>query len=295
MPIPQQDPSKTAHGITYSKIDVFGRTAAEVLCDLQPNHPWLGAHLDPDLRANNLPRLADWRPLFGQADKAQSHLATNQVGVGDLFLFFGWFRETQWDRRGRLTFRPGAPNIHLLFGWLEVGEVWDVGARPSGPWPAWARYHPHAHTHTHSRELWQSQHDLRCGSQFGRRLGMPVARWGFRALRPAAPTNGTWRPGARTVASARLVLSSHRSPTTDLPQGIMAVETRGPLRFSPQCRQRPRVRTRHQLLPSGTRLGTEYTHRSHSLIAVFGRPPARETGVSRNHVPKQSLGTRKRG
>ena len=31
---------------------------------------------------------------FGQAGAAQTHLENNKVGIGDLFLFWGWFRET---------------------------------------------------------------------------------------------------------------------------------------------------------------------------------------------------------
>ena len=31
---------------------------------------------------------------FGQVGAAQTHLENNKVGTGDLFLFWGWFRET---------------------------------------------------------------------------------------------------------------------------------------------------------------------------------------------------------
>src|SRR5689334_1319956 len=50
------------------------------------------AHLDPDLDPSALPRLPGWRPAFGQTGAAQTHLDHCGVGVGDLFLFFGWFR-----------------------------------------------------------------------------------------------------------------------------------------------------------------------------------------------------------
>ena len=53
------------------------------------------AHLDPDLRANAVAlRAPGWRPIFGQVDEAQSHLCNQGVGKGDLFLFYGLYRET---------------------------------------------------------------------------------------------------------------------------------------------------------------------------------------------------------
>jgi hypothetical protein len=52
-------------------------------------------HLDPDLRANSVAgRMPDWRPIFDQVDQAQTHLCNQGVGKGDLFLFYGLYRET---------------------------------------------------------------------------------------------------------------------------------------------------------------------------------------------------------
>jgi hypothetical protein len=99
------------------------------------------AHLDPDLDANALPRARDWRPVFGQAGAAQSHLARQGVRPGDLFLFFGWFRRCVRED-SRLRYARHAPDLHSLFGWLKVGEVVSVaelGPRDLG----WARRHPH--------------------------------------------------------------------------------------------------------------------------------------------------------
>ena len=102
-------------------------------------------HLDPDLVAAALPRRAGWRPAFGQAGAAQSHLRGQGVGPGDLFLFFGWFRRVENDGGGGWRYVRGDPSVHRLFGWLQIGETIAVGrdpgaARRKRPWLA---AHPH--------------------------------------------------------------------------------------------------------------------------------------------------------
>lgn len=98
-------------------------------------------HLDPDLRAESIPRQAGWLPSFGQSEQAASHLHAQNVGVGDLFLFFGWFRQTggSWPN---LHYERRAPNLHVLFGWLQVGAVLRL-ANPRSLVPSWLHYHPH--------------------------------------------------------------------------------------------------------------------------------------------------------
>jgi hypothetical protein len=98
-------------------------------------------HLDPDLRLESLLRGPGWRPLFGQADQAQRHLENQGVASGDIFLFFGWFRRVE-HRNGRYQFVRGAPDLHVVYGWLEVGDVWLVG-RGEQDVPDWAVMHPH--------------------------------------------------------------------------------------------------------------------------------------------------------
>ena len=88
---------------------------------------------------NAVPRPRDGRPLFGQADAEQTVLSRAGVGIGDLFLFFGWYRRTE-ERDGRNRFVRGAPELHVLWGLLQVDAV---SAVESGPVLAWAEYHPH--------------------------------------------------------------------------------------------------------------------------------------------------------
>lgn len=87
-------------------------------------------HLDPDLTNSLLPRAPGWRPAFGQTSTAQRHLGNCGVGKGDLFLFFGWFREIVQDGNGRWVYRRTAPDLHHLYGWLQVDDIVRLGARP---------------------------------------------------------------------------------------------------------------------------------------------------------------------
>ena len=60
------------------------------------------------------------------------HLINQGVGVGDLFVFFGWFRRTI-EQNGKLTFDPQDEHgRHIVFGWLEVGHVIDSLPLPKG-------------------------------------------------------------------------------------------------------------------------------------------------------------------
>jgi hypothetical protein len=103
-----------------------------------------GTHLDPDLRYDAIPRLSGWKPCFGQVGGPQTHLENMGVGIGDIFLFFGWFSETYYDENeGKILFDPKAPNLHVIFGWLQVGNILKPDLNP-GSIPGWAKDHPHA-------------------------------------------------------------------------------------------------------------------------------------------------------
>ena len=54
--------------------------------------------------------------LFGQCGAAQTHLANRGVGVGDVFLFFGLFREGSGDPH------------HRIFGYQRVEDILDLSA-----------------------------------------------------------------------------------------------------------------------------------------------------------------------
>ena len=110
-----------------------GRLARHALCHLDPD-------LDPKALAERPP---GWRAALGQWGAALGHLRAQGVGVGDVFLFWGLYRDAV-RRRCRWVF--SGPRKHCLFGWLAIGEVLEAGSDGSHctngrPWLA---DHPHA-------------------------------------------------------------------------------------------------------------------------------------------------------
>jgi len=133
-------PDKTSP-VRYQDVTVKGYTLGGLVGDLTRGRvkPAFGAHLDPDLIPHAYSRQPGWRGLFGQAGGEQTVLERAGVGPGDLFLFFGWFRRVE-QHDGGFRFVRGAPDLHVLWGWLQVDTVLTVG---SCPIPTWAEYHPH--------------------------------------------------------------------------------------------------------------------------------------------------------
>jgi len=98
------------------------------------------AHVDPDLNIGCLERKSGWRPLFGQAGTAQGHLMNQNVTVGDIFIFFGWFQESEL-LDGKLVFSRKPEGVHVIFGWLQIEKAMPTGCLDDAP--TWATYHPH--------------------------------------------------------------------------------------------------------------------------------------------------------
>lgn len=86
----------------------------------------MDVHRDPDLYHGLIRRPRNWRPAFGQANGDVTHLEDNGVRKGDLFLFFGWFREIERTRVAGIwkwQYVHGAPDLQVIFGWLQVGDI----------------------------------------------------------------------------------------------------------------------------------------------------------------------------
>lgn len=98
------------------------------------------AHLDPDINAAVRPRPDNWMPIFGQANQAQTHLLNNHVGQGDIFLFFGLFRNVSQNGN---SLKYYGPMLHVIWGYMEIGQVVNITNAQIAGTLAWARSHPH--------------------------------------------------------------------------------------------------------------------------------------------------------
>ena len=89
-------------------------------------------------------RPANWGGAFGQVAAAQGHLANNAIGKGDLFIYFGWFREVE-QVHNKWQFKKDAKDLHVIYGWLYVDEVISVEGNVKNileKYP-WLTHHPH--------------------------------------------------------------------------------------------------------------------------------------------------------
>jgi hypothetical protein len=145
LPIPESSPAPLRR---YGETWYGEHTLGPLVRDLTHGKfgPDSKAHVDPDLDATAIrPRPAGWRPLFGQSGAAERHLRNQGVVEGDVFLFFGWFRRVGQDATtGAYRYVENAPNVHCLFGWLQVAERVAVQGEVV---PSWAHDHPHWQDH----------------------------------------------------------------------------------------------------------------------------------------------------
>ncbi|MFW5634222.1 MAG: hypothetical protein ACOCYR_04945 [Erythrobacter sp.] len=102
--------------------------------------------------------------LFGQCGAAQTHLERQGVGAGDVFLFFGLFRE-----------ESGGEPHHRIFGYLRVAELIPLSA--GAPAELVERGHPHALAmHARNDCIWRGEGRLAARASEALRLTVPGAR-----------------------------------------------------------------------------------------------------------------------
>jgi hypothetical protein len=147
LPIPDR-----AGTVSYDELFYGGHSFGKLVIDLKAKgmtngnemRPLLGsdrAHLDPDLINELRQRKYGWRPAYGQCGKDATVLRQHDVGKGDLFLFFGWFHRCV-TVNGMYHFLVGEPDLHVIFGYLRVGDVILLSDDQA---PDWAKDHPHLH------------------------------------------------------------------------------------------------------------------------------------------------------
>ncbi|CAN5736166.1 hypothetical protein BH10CHL1_BH10CHL1_14130 [soil metagenome] len=138
--IPESDHDCAAP--SYAQIKTGQASLGQLVNELSKGKipPSTAVHLDPDLDAESKPRRAGWKPLFGQASAAEGHLQKCGVQAGDLFLFYGWFRQTEVEN-GAYQYVRDAPDLHVIFGWLQIEQRLSVAQRSAIP--EWALDHAH--------------------------------------------------------------------------------------------------------------------------------------------------------
>ena len=99
------------------------------------------AHLDPDIDPGSLEREPSWRPIFGQRGAAQGHLRNHRIGPGDLFLFYGLFRQAEKEG-SKYRWKKSTAARHIIWGWLQVDDVLEVTPELAEKFN-WMSYHPH--------------------------------------------------------------------------------------------------------------------------------------------------------
>jgi hypothetical protein len=150
------------------------------------------------------PMFHDGRWAFGQTGAAQSHLENNDVGVGDVFLFFGLFASPD-----------GHDRHHRIFGYLQVDEVRRLGGRPSdtdNP-KGFLRRHPH------TIGEWNENNTLYLGLGARARTAHPC----LRLTKPGAPVS-LWTVPAWLKAAG---LTYHANPVRWANDQELHVASRG--------------------------------------------------------------------
>lgn len=199
--IPIHEASGATHSSTrYEHIRRGGLTLGPIVNDLTRGEITAAAytHFDPDLDNGSLcPREPGWRPIFGQGNQGAFTTLQNQgVGIGDLFLFFGWFRQVEL-RNGSYRYKRTATNLHVLFGWLQVGHEMSPVEAIKFPWAA---YFPHCiiprDRRRTERFIYTPPDTLSLPGMTSTMPGAGIFRKyhdGLRLTAPGQPLRGLWR------------------------------------------------------------------------------------------------------
>lgn len=140
-PIPDDENVDT--GVSYSDLRVDqNHTYLDLMEQLGIKKYSYGSsvHLDPDISGSVTHRKhAEWRGIFGQSSAAQAHLSNKKVKEGDLFLFFGWFKDAVRTATGYRY--VNGTHRHIIWGYMQIGEIEPIDK--ARQYDAWKLFHPH--------------------------------------------------------------------------------------------------------------------------------------------------------
>jgi hypothetical protein len=139
LPIPSENSD-----IKYEDLCLFDSIkVSKFITDIIPTNTFEFCHLDPDVREScYYKRPFGWKRNFGQVSSAQTHLENNQIGIGDVFLFFGWFKKAEFvNGKFKYIKDKDYPNgFHAIYSYLQINEIYKPNTSKT---PNWLDYHPH--------------------------------------------------------------------------------------------------------------------------------------------------------
>lgn len=125
LPIPRPCDEVTYDDLEI-KFDEKTMTYSAIISQLRRRYKkkivFTNCHLDPDIRMSVRKNCdySNWNAGFGQSGSALTILDNCKVGENDIFLFFGWFKETTHDKTNQLKYKWGAKDKHIIYGYLQV-------------------------------------------------------------------------------------------------------------------------------------------------------------------------------
>lgn len=128
--------------IKYSELRDKEKSYLQMIQELNPKtriDNKYTCHLDPDIRRDSLRRENHWKGLFGPLSSAQGHLQNQTIKINDIFIFFGWYKQTEYVG-SLLQYVSSAPDLHVIFGYLQIGKIY----KQANEIPDYASYHSHA-------------------------------------------------------------------------------------------------------------------------------------------------------
>ncbi|GMO48147.1 MAG: hypothetical protein Pg6C_10530 [Treponemataceae bacterium] len=137
--------------LSYNDIFFRGKSYDDIIFELSGlGMSYRYAHLDPDIRFGEKKRQEDkksWTATFGQHGAAQTLLENCGVGDGDIFLFFGWFREAEVTKAGTYQYKKPAKDFHAIWGYMKAGGALKTkaGCDSFSETHRDISGHPHAH------------------------------------------------------------------------------------------------------------------------------------------------------
>ena len=222
LPIPTRMPTAT-------KYRDLSPLTAEIASDLSGSalSADRACHLDPDIDRASLAgnRPDGWRGALGQCSSSLSHLRNAGVGADDIFLFWGLYRKCE---RAAIGWRYAGQRFHLIFGWLQVDEVIDLGDDGSHV----LKQYPWLSAHPHVRSGWPRNNAIylarnALGISGGGVPGFGVFRRPIMLTSKHAVTPSTWSVPAWLDPTKGGVGMTYHPPARWLGDGRVIAAARG--------------------------------------------------------------------